>query len=68
MFKGSVEQNLPQPFLMLHIVLTGRSGGPRGQRHLVRYLGHSIRLGYVRFCRFFKFYYVRIISGVSFVQ
>ena len=42
---GSIEQNLPQPFLMVDIGLTGRRGGPRGQRPLVRELRHSIRLG-----------------------
>ena len=31
-----IEQNLPQTFLMGHIGLKGRSGGPRGQRPLVR--------------------------------
>ena len=43
-FIGSIEQNLPQPFLRVHMGLTGRSGGPR-ECPLVRELRHSIRLG-----------------------
>ena len=41
---GTMEQNLPQPFLMVLLSLSGRSRGSRG-RHLVWQLRHSIRLG-----------------------
>ena len=32
---GYIEQNLPQPFLMVLIGLSGRSGGPRGSAPLL---------------------------------
>ena len=65
---GSIEQNLPQPFLMVLIGLSDWSGGPRGQRPLVRELRHSIRLGKVGFVGFFKIYNNRNISRVSFYR
>ena len=42
---GSIEQNLLQPFLMVLMGLSCRSGGPRGRCPLVRELRHSIRVG-----------------------
>ena len=41
---GTIEQNLPQPFLIVLFGLSGRSRGPRGQHPLVRELSHNIRL------------------------
>ena len=32
---SSIEQNLPQPFLIVYIGLTDRSGGPRGNAPLL---------------------------------
>ena len=42
---GTIEQNLPQPFLNVCFGLSGRSGGLRGQCPLVRELRHNRRLG-----------------------
>ena len=42
---GRIEQNLPHPFLMVLIGLSGRSVGPRGHSPLVRELSLNIRLG-----------------------
>ena len=41
---GTIEQNLPQPFLMVLFGLTGRSRGSMGQCPLVRELRHYIRI------------------------
>ena len=42
---GTIEQNLPQPFLIILFGLSGRIGDPRGQRPLVREFRHNIMLG-----------------------
>ena len=59
---GTIEQNLPQPFTKALFGLSGRIGGLRVQRPIVRELKHNIRLGFVGF---FKIYNGRNISEVS---
>ena len=41
---GTIEQNVPQPFLKVFFCLSGRSGSQRGQCPLVRELRLNIRL------------------------
>ena len=48
---------------MVLIGLSDWSGGPRGQRPLVRELRHSIRLGKVGFVGFLKFTMIVISVG-----